>query len=303
MELFRVRSAAKVNLTLDILKTRADGYHELASIVHTIGIWDELQIRFVDEAVSLKCNHAELEGDDNLCVRAVKLWRESTKEKFGAEIELQKQIPTGAGLGGGSGNAAAMIQVLNRKFPVDESEMHRIATKLGADVPLFLRGGAMLMEGIGEKLTPLSSTNGWLLLVKPRESFSTPDIYRAWDAQNRSSTNATPQMRAIWNRNSLAEIAGNMENDLQFAAQELSPLPRICCKMLCEVGAIGAQMSGSGSACFGVFETENDARIAQEKLISLLAKDVLIHGATTFVAPLVQTGVEFVPKSVRRDVA
>jgi 4-diphosphocytidyl-2-C-methyl-D-erythritol kinase len=302
METFRIRSAAKVNLTLDILNTRADGYHELASVVHTIGWWDELEIGFVDEANSLQCNRAELEGDDNLCVRAVQAWREATGKRFGANIHLFKTIPTGAGLGGGSGNAAAMIHVLNRKFPVDESQMHEIAAKLGADVPLFLQGGAMLMEGIGEKLTPLSPAQGWLLIVKPETSFSTPDIYRAWDAQNLSSTNATPAMRAIWN-DSLFQIACKMANDLQTAAESLSPLPRLCCDLLREAGAIGAQMSGSGSACFGLFESEGQARIAQQKVMSFLAKDVLTAQATTFVAPFVESGVELVPKSVRRDVA
>ncbi|PQV65473.1 4-diphosphocytidyl-2-C-methyl-D-erythritol kinase [Abditibacterium utsteinense] len=294
---FHLRSAAKVNLTLDILSRRADGYHELASVVHTVGIWDDIDIELTkNQAIEFTCNRGDLAGDDNLCVRAVRKWNEATGDKFGATIHLEKRIPTGAGLGGGSGNAAAILLALNRAATVEVTEetLRNIGAKLGADVPLFLRGGAVLMEGIGEKLTPLAPKTGWLIVIKPQESFSTPEIYRLVDEQNRFSgrAEATMQMLANWHRDSLSKLAQEMGNDLQLPAQSVSTLPRICTKILREAGALGAQMSGSGSACFGIFETQLEAQQAREKLESELAKLVPLQNSRLFVAPLCARGIE-----------
>ncbi|HEX9997662.1 MAG TPA: 4-(cytidine 5'-diphospho)-2-C-methyl-D-erythritol kinase [Abditibacterium sp.] len=298
---FHLKSAAKVNLTLDILNRREDGYHELASIVHTIGIWDEIDIEIIpDGEVSFTCSRVDLAGLDNLCVKAVKKWNEATGENVGAKIHLEKRIPTGAGLGGGSGNAAAILLALNRAShnPIAEEKLSEIGAKLGADVPLFLAGGAVLMEGIGEKLTIMARKSGWLLIIKPEKSFSTPEIYRVWDEQKRFSGNATAQMLADWHRVSISKVAANLGNDLQSAASSISGLPRVCSQLLRECGAIGAQMSGSGSACFGLFESENDAKIAAEKLRVELAKDVQLHQSQLFVAPFCAQGVEFAPQNV-----
>lgn len=292
---FHLKSAAKVNLTLDILGRRADGYHELASIVHTVGIWDEIEVEFTkNEAISFSCNRAELDGDDNLCVRAIRDWNNATGEDFGARIHLEKRIPTGAGLGGGSGNAAAILLALNHATTgeVAPEKLHEIGEKLGADVPLFLEGGAVLMEGIGEKLSPLSPKSGWVLVIKPQPSFSTPEIYRLWDEQQRFSGRATTQMLANWHRDSLERLGQDLGNDLQLAAQSVSTLPRLCNELLRESGALGAQMSGSGSACFGIFGSEIDAQTAREKLEIALAKLVPLQNSQLFVAPFCARGLE-----------
>lgn len=292
---FHLQSAAKINLSLDILSRRADGYHELASVVHTVGIWDTIEIELNQNgAITFGCNISELQGDDNLCVRAVGKWNHVTGENFGAQIHLHKHIPTGAGLGGGSGNAAAILLALNQatKTPLSEEKLKATGAELGADVPLFLQGGAVLMEGIGEKLTPLAPKSGWLVIVKPQQSFSTPEIYRLWDEQKRFSNRATPQMLENWHRASLNRLAQDLGNDLQLPAQSVSTLPRICIQLLREVGALGAQMSGSGSACFGIFESETLAREAEKKLNLELAKLVLLNSAQVFVAPFCESGAQ-----------
>ena len=289
---FHLKSAAKVNLTLDILSRRADGYHELASIVHTIGIWDEIDIEIIENGeISFTCNRSELGGDDNLCVKAVKKWHEMTGEKLGAKIHLEKRIPTGAGLGGGSGNAAAILLALNRasQNPLSGEKLNEFGAKLGADVPLFLAGGAVLMEGIGEKISSLENLDGWLLVVKPELSLSTPAIYQTWDQYGWRSRYATAQMLEHWPNLSRSGLS----NDLQRAANILTAIPEQLNLLLLEHDALEAQMSGSGSACFGLFETENDAQIAAGKLQSELAKDVHLRQSQVFVAPFCARGVEF----------
>ncbi len=293
---FQLRSAAKVNLTLDILHRRPDGYHELASVVHTVGIWDEISIE-IEKAgeISFSCNRADLSGDDNLCVRAVQGWNLATNASLGANIHLEKRIPTGAGLGGGSGNAAAILLALNRasQNPLSEADLSAIGATLGADVPLFLRGGAVLMEGIGEKLTPLSVLSGHLLVVKPEISFGTPAIYRAWDNSEMESRRDTSKMLETWPSGDLTAVAQRLGNDLERAAALQFAIPGQLIQILGESGALGAQMSGSGSACFGIYATEPAARAASEKVASALAKLVPAPNAQLFVAPLVSRGIEF----------
>lgn len=291
---FHLQSAAKVNLTLDILRQRADGYHELASIVHTVGIWDEIEVEFtLGGTISFSCNRPELAGEDNLCLRALAKWNEATGESFGAKIHLEKRIPTGAGLGGGSGNAAAILLALNQATPnpLSSEELCEIGAKLGADVPLFLQGGAVLMEGIGERLTGLSPLSGWLVVVKPEESYATPAIYRAWDESEFASQNDTPKLLKIWKSGDLQPISARISNDLERAAARISNAPAQLIPMLRDCGALGAQMSGSGSACFGIFEREAEAQRAAAKLRLELAKWVPLSSAGIFVAPFCEVGV------------
>ncbi len=292
---FHLHSAAKINLSLDILSRRADGYHELASVVHTVGIWDEIHLELeASGATSFTCNRPELAGDDNLCVRAVKAWNGATGDDFGARIHLEKRIPTGAGLGGGSGNAAAILLALNEasQTPLSSGKLGEIGAKLGADVPLFLRGGAVLMEGIGEKLTPLAPLAGQVLVVKPAQSFATPTIYRSWDEGNFRSQNDTPELLSLWRNSDLSALAARAGNDLERAVAPLSEVPAQLIALLQGCNALGARMSGSGSACFGIFASESTARAAESKLARELAKLVLPLEASLFVAPLCESGVQ-----------
>ena len=293
---FQLQSAAKINLSLDLLSRRADGYHELASIVHTVGWQDEIELQLTrDERINVSCADADLCGEANLCARAVRAWNAQTGDVFGARISLHKNIPTGAGLGGGSGNAAAILKALQRasNIQISDGALEKIGAQLGADVPLFIRGGALLMEGIGEQLTPLAPLSGWVLLMKPAVSLATPPMYRAWDDSGLSSEYRTPALLKAWKSGDVAVVAGALGNDFARVVDELTPAPALCLGLINQVGALGAQMSGSGSACFGLFADENAAREARVKLEIKLAKDVLTQGATTRVAPLVARATEF----------
>ena len=293
---FQLQSAAKINLSLDLLSRRADGYHELASVVHTVGWYDEIELQLTrDERINVSCADADLCGESNLCARAVRAWNAATGDVWGARIRLEKNIPTGAGLGGGSGNAAAILKALQRasKIQISDGALEKIGAQLGADVPLFVRGGAMWMEGIGERLTPLLPLDGWVLLVKPQVSLATPPMYRAWDESKLRSENATPDLLAAWESGDLGKIAAKMGNDFERVVDKLTLAPMMCNELLVTVAALDAQMSGSGSACFGLFADEDAARVAQTQLESeYLAKGVLTQGAVTRVAPLVARGVE-----------
>lgn len=295
MPTFRARSSAKINLSLDILDVLPNGYHTLRSLVHPVGIWDEVELTFEKTPeVLFACNDESLQDENNLCVRAFKMWREATGFAGGATLRLHKNIPFGAGLGGGSGNAAAVLRLANRRSPqqLREGELLRIATKLGADVPLFLQSGPVLMEGIGDLITRIGPIEGWVVLLKPVEGFSTPAIYKAWDMNGFTSRRGTQALLDVWREGEIERVAPLMTNDLERAAQEVSELPERCVALIKKAGALGARMSGSGSACFGLCTTAGEAREAQNKITEQLAKDVLLKGATTYVAPLVAQGVE-----------
>jgi len=266
--MLRVRSCAKVNLTLDVLSRREDGYHELQSIVHSIGLWDTMSLE-PDTHFSLSCNVPSLESDDNLCLKAGRLWLETAQDYaprlHGARIVLDKQIPFGAGLGGGSGNAAAILLALNALYRVrlPDKVLWSLATRLGADVPFFLRGGCALMEGIGDKLTPLPNLEGWLVLVQPPQPLSTPQIYRRWDELELPSARATSSLQSTLmaqSRPDLSYIGPKLRNDLRHAAQAEGVDVTTIIELLKREGALGAEMTGSGSAVFGLFEREESAR-------------------------------------------
>jgi len=266
------RSSAKINLTLDILSRRADGYHELQSIAHTIGIWDELAFDFdVAPGFSLVCNRDDLTGDDNLCLKAVRAWSDTAKshgvELSGVRISLTKNIPSGAGLGGGSGNAAATLLALNSRFDslLDEVTLTNLAASLGADVPFFLRGGCALFEGIGERLTPLSPLDSWVLVVKPDVGLSTPAVFRQWDALNLTSRHRTSALQSALQTGELKVIGEALGNDLRIAAQASGVDVESLISRLHRTGALGVEMTGSGSAVYALFaEQEEAARVAEQ---------------------------------------
>lgn len=318
----RARSAAKINLTLDITARRDDGYHELESVVHTVGLWDELQFDFA-RSLSLRCNISALETSDNLCLRAARLWLERARQNGLARehevaISLHKTIPSGSGLGGGSGNAAATLLALNHLYRVQlpDRTLQHIALSLGADVPFFLRGGCALMEGIGERLRPLPALRGWLLIVQPAATLGTPQVYAAWDALPKAdapapsaslsgSPSATMQgiLEASVPGNTASGAQGKsfpavllanvLHNDLSFAAQECGVAVTAIIEALKGCGAAGASMTGSGSAVFGIFDSE---AAAQQALLRLReSHGALCDVAYAAVAPFCEPGIEFAP--------
>src|SRR5713101_8468619 len=186
-----VRAYAKINLTLDVLGRRADGYHDLATVMQTVDLYDTICLTATEDSqIHLVCSIPELSNDANLAVRAAQLLRQRLALRHGVLIELHKRIPVAAGLGGGSSDAAAVLRALQQwwQLPLPPSDLLNMAAALGSDVPFFLTGGLALCEGRGERVTTLAPylppSMHWLLLVKPALSVSTAAVFRSLSASD-----------------------------------------------------------------------------------------------------------------------
>lgn len=281
------RSSAKINLTLEVLSRRADGYHLLRSVVHSIGLWDTLYFEFgIGPGFSLRSNWPALMTEDNLCLQAARAWTEAagakTPQRFaGVRITLNKTIPLGGGLGGGSGNAAATLLALNSHYQnlLEHEELENIALQLGADVPFFLQGGCALMEGIGEKLTPLPAQKAWAILICPPFHANTAQVFHAFDAvdQTAKPPSTNDEIINAINRSQLKSIGNLLHNDLIKASTNRLYDPAHAIKVLLEHGAIGASMSGSGSTVFGLYKGKKQAQDARSKIAEALDEDFMVY--------------------------
>lgn len=261
----RLTAPAKVNLSLDIIGRRDDGYHLLDSIVVFTTFGDQIDLSPASgDSVRVSGPFAAslTAASDNICLRALSAFREAGGEAGPLAIHIDKQIPVGAGLGGGSSDAAAMLRHLNgaSAHPLSEERLAAVALSLGADVPVCLAGTAQRMQGIGEILTPLEPPpRGHLVLARPDAMLATGEVFGRWQqagpAGAASDTGSRPD-RII--------AAGN---DLEAAATTLVPAIGTVLVSLrdCE-GIIAAQMSGSGTACFGLFEDAGVAATAAQRL-------------------------------------
>ena len=267
-----VFSPAKINLFLAVTGRRADGFHDLVSLVAPIGFGDLLWILRGEQrgAVSLACDDPAVPtGTDNLAVRAAEAWRRAVGDDRAVHLELTKRIPMGAGLGGGSGNAASVLRGLNSLagHPLDAAALRDLAAELGSDCPLFLAGAPCVMRGRGERLETLPSsarrrlTGRRLHLFKPDVSISTPWAYGRLVAAGGSAYLPAPQAEARLT----AWIAGNRPvGDVLFntfehvAFGKFQALPTMVDTLRTQPGVEGVLMSGSGSACFAVLTPDAD---------------------------------------------
>lgn len=180
-----IRSYAKINITLDVLRRREDGYHEVKMIMQTVSLYDKIRVCKLKEDIRLRVNLSYLPTDSrNLAYKAAQLFFEKTGVQGGAEIQIEKHIPVAAGLAGGSGNAAAVLFALNELYHTELSQerLAEIGLEIGADVPYCIYGGTMLAEGIGEKLKRLPQMpQCYIVLVKPQISVSTKKVYETLD--------------------------------------------------------------------------------------------------------------------------
>jgi 4-diphosphocytidyl-2-C-methyl-D-erythritol kinase len=271
----RIPSFAKINLRLDILGKRADGYHELRTIFQTVSLHDELQLRASrSNEISLTVHGndelAREPVEKNLAYRAVKAVRRELKIRRGVEIDLRKTIPSGGGLGGGSSNAAAALfgylQLIGRKLPM--AVLLELAASLGADVPIFLFGGRALGAGRGDEIYPLPDIKKLaLLIVAPRDiRVPTPDAFRWLNAPLRDAATLTKLAAdpKLWEFCALSWSAqGNgLSNDFEKPVfKRYNRLDQIK-RVLLQKGAAEASLAGSGSAVFGVFPSPTMARRA-----------------------------------------
>jgi 4-diphosphocytidyl-2-C-methyl-D-erythritol kinase len=263
--LIQVAAHAKVNLTLEVLGKRPDGYHEIRSVMRLLALHDIVRLAR-DESLSVTCSEVQLSGEGNLAFRAASLLRDATGFSGGAAIVINKVIPVAAGLGGGSSNAAATLIGLNTlwRLGLHIGELHELAAKLGSDVPFFLYGGTALAEGRGERITPVASLPSCsVLLVNPGFAVSTAAIYGAV-TQADYTDGAVSQV--------LAHLPGDtpplrwpLVNGLQRVTVQRYPVVGEILAALPAWGAIQSLMCGSGPTCFGLFTQEEAAYTAAER--------------------------------------
>lgn len=271
MKKVSLRVHAKVNYALEVRGIRPDGYHEISTVMQSVSLADELEVESANEGFELR---VEPEGaeigplKENTVFRAWKLLGEIMGHRFPARVRLRKKIPVGAGLGGGSADAAAALIGLDMLFGLglSESELQKLGLRIGADVPFCLVGGTALGEGIGEVLTSLPAPPPHVLVVaKPAANADTAVIYRAYDEKPGGEHNSSePAVEAI-RAGDLHALARAVGNDLAPVAKALVPEVEELEKELLDVGALGAAMSGSGSAVYGIFGSEKEARATASK--------------------------------------
>jgi 4-diphosphocytidyl-2-C-methyl-D-erythritol kinase len=258
----KVFAAAKVNLFLHVGARRADGYHELESLAVFANVGDELAFEHAD-ALSLEIDGpfaSELGGEkDNLVLRAARALAEYAKRAPNARIRLTKNLPVASGIGGGSADAAATLRGLAQLWDlhIDQSALHAIALSLGADVPVCLSSTPAWMEGIGERVTPVSGLPEFsLVLVNPGVAVSTARMFGA--LKERTGVGQTLKPQNIHSCEILAEYLRDTRNDLESPACEEAPVIGEVLNALTQSGAALSRMSGSGATCFGLFANKDD---------------------------------------------
>jgi 4-diphosphocytidyl-2-C-methyl-D-erythritol kinase len=248
----RVRAPAKINLTLRILGTRTDGYHELRTMLQSLALHDTLTFTRAAGAFGIECSDPRCPADSgNLVWRAAELlWQRAGRRgaPAGVRVQIRKQIPLAAGLGGGSSDAAAALRALRLLWEIAISDDHlrKAGQALGADVPFFFEGGTVLGVDRGDLLFPLiDRPPSWVVLALPDFGVATGDAYRWWDDDHRED-----------------EAVPEIGNDLQAPVAARHPTIGRAVRRLRRLGATHAAMSGSGSAVFGLFDSERKARAA-----------------------------------------
>lgn len=267
-----IKAYAKVNLFLEVVARRDDGYHDLVTILQTVSLYDTLELLPQPEDIILTCNLPKLPTDDrNLAYHAARLLKEKTGTKQGISIHLQKNIPIGAGLGGGSSDAAAVLLGCNQLWNcnLSYSDLAQIAMQLGMDVPFFLRGGTALALGRGERIVQqLLTPSLWLIIVYPRFPVQTASVYNNLDIRFVMKAKEPTLLLSALETGEVNNIADSLFNRLESAAFTLHPqLPAIK-KKLVDAGCLSALLSGSGSAVFGIARSKEEAQLIARKLSS-----------------------------------
>ncbi|MGS3971277.1 4-(cytidine 5'-diphospho)-2-C-methyl-D-erythritol kinase [Staphylococcus pseudintermedius] len=255
---------AKINLTLDTLYKRDDGYHEVEMIMTTIDLSDRLSFeKRNDSRIVLKVDETFIPSDDrNLAYRAALLMKETYQIKQGVTITLEKNIPVAAGLAGGSSDAAATMRGMNRLFELNRSldELSELSAAIGSDVPFCVYGTTALCKGRGEILEILPKTpSAWVIVAKPQAGLSTPEIYDGLDLSQPFPVHTEQCLKAI-EENDYDALCKSLSNRLEPVSMQLQPeIAKIKTNML-NNGADGALMSGSGPTVYGFAQRERQAR-------------------------------------------
>lgn len=257
-----LKAFAKLNLYLEVLGRREDGYHDIRSLMVTVDLADTVRIRDARFGLSVLTDAAGVpSGPENLCWKAAESLRQYAGVRRGAEVSLVKRIPVAAGLGGGSSDAASTLVGLNKLWGLElaERELAGVAAGIGSDVPFFLRGGLQLAEGRGERLTPLRGLpDAWFVIAAPDLAVSSAWAYASAKMGLTSATHVT-RMTLLSTSLDAGGVAGILRNDLERGVEESHAVVGRLKADLRAQGAAGCLMSGSGPAVFGVARDESSA--------------------------------------------
>ena len=282
MESIRLKARAKINLGLDVIGRRENGYHDVRMVMQTVGLYDRIiMTRIPEKEIRIKTNIGFLPvNENNLVYKAIMLMKSKYKLDGGIEVDLNKFIPVAAGMAGGSSDAASALFGMNRLYELNLpiGELMNIGVEIGADVPYCIMRGTALAEGIGEKLTRLPDMPFChILIAKPPVNVSTKLVYENLDStQIKSHPDIDGIIEAIKLKD-VALVASRMGNVLESVTVPLYPVIDSIKKDMIEHGAINAMMSGSGPTVFGLFGDEETARRARAEMkASGLAKQVYL---------------------------
>jgi 4-diphosphocytidyl-2-C-methyl-D-erythritol kinase len=282
----KINAPAKINLFLQVLGRREDGYHELRTLMCCVGLHDTLHLRMGTPRNTLTCSDPRIPCDENnLALKAVMLFNrtlaaETAIPPLNVSIELIKRIPAGAGLGGGSSDAAAVLNHLNRYYrhPLSDGTLHALALSLGADVPFFIHGRPAIATGVGERLEPYTGLPPWgAVLVFPGFGISTAEVFKNL---NLGLTKCEKQLRYFPFKSGKFDIVRHLCNDLETVTVDRFPVIETIKKELLDQGAMGALMTGSGSAVFGLFRDLQEARRAADAIAVDADRQVFATGLT-----------------------
>jgi 4-diphosphocytidyl-2-C-methyl-D-erythritol kinase len=266
----KIQAPAKINLYLEITGKRADGYHNLETIMQTVSLYDEISVENAASGIILECDNKEIPADgSNIVCKAAAAVKSRFNIEKGIKITLKKVIPAGAGLGGGSSDAAATLKALVKLWNIktDKTELEKIAAGLGADVPFFLTGGAALCEGIGEIVTPLANIEKMpIILVNPGFGVPTPSVYKNVKFPLTKTRKIHTIKKLIcggsFNKNDASICCFNRLEEFVFPSYpEIAKMKSIMADLGC-----ASLMSGSGATVFGIFGSESQSETIKSKL-------------------------------------
>ena len=290
MNSITLKSRAKINLSIDVLGKRQDGYHLVEMIMQTIDLYDLIEINEKDnDQITIKSTSDEIPLDcNNLVYKAANLIKKTFNINKGVEIHIKKNIPVAAGMAGGSSNAAAVLVGLNKLWNLNLSnqQLEKIGLKLGSDVPFCINGGAVLASGIGEELTPIKglTKDVCILVCKPDLFVSTKEVYECIDSKDIDKRPNNKFLIECLKNEDTRQLAENMFNVLEGVTMDKHPVIQQIKDIMTNNRALGAMMSGSGPTVFGLYENREDA----VKCKAILEKQF----KQTFVVACEEKGVE-----------
>lgn len=273
MNSIELKSRAKINLSIDVLGKRQDGYHLVEMIMQTIDLFDIIKIFSLDEdTIIINSNSEDIPVDSsNIMYKAASLIKQEFNIKKGIEIYIDKNIPVAAGMAGGSSNAAAVLVGLNKLWNLNLSKdkLKEMGLQLGADVPFCIEGEASLAENIGEKLTKIEglSQDAFILVCKPELFVSTKEVYDAIDSKIIKKRPDNKLLIRLLKENNIELLSKSMYNVLESVTKEKYPVINEIEKIMINNRALGAMMSGSGPTVFGLYNNEEDAEKCKKILL------------------------------------